>query len=181
MKKHTLAFVDIETTGFNVDTQEIIEIGVVLVEQKGNTGSEFEIIDEIEIKVKPEHIETADAQALRINGYDPSQWIFASSLADAMKLFAEKTKDALFVAHNLAFDYSFIDKAFRTTGVENKMFYAKLDTISIAYAKHHKKDDVERFSLQKLAEYYGVTNTNAHTALADARTLFHIYQKMMQE
>lgn len=181
MKKNNLAFVDIETTGFNVETQEIIEIGLVLVKQIGDDGTKFEIIEELELKIKPEHIETADPQALRVNGYDPSQWIFASSLADAMKVFAEKTKDAIFVAHNLAFDYTFMDKAFRTTGVENQMFYAKLDTISMAYAKHHKNPDVERFSLQRLAEHYGVVNSNAHTALADARTLFMIYEKMMQE
>lgn len=180
MRKHNLAFVDIETTGFDIDKHEIIELGLVLVKQKGETGSEFEVIEELEYKIKPEHIETADPQALKVNGYDAGQWIFASSLGDVLKIFAEKTKDAIFVAHNVTFDYAFMEHAFKTTGVENKMFYPKLDTISMAYAKLHKNLGVEKFRLQKLCEYFGIQNAKAHTALADARALFEVYEKLMR-
>ena len=179
MKRHNLAFVDIETTGFDPDKHEIIEIGLVLVKQLGGEGKEFEVIDEIEYKVKPERISDADPQALRVNGYDPSQWVFAMSLEEAMKAFAEKTKDAIFVAHNVAFDLSFIDHAFKTTGVENKMFYPKLDTISMAFAKLHTNPKVEKFRLQKLCEHFGIQNEKAHTALADARATFEVYEKLM--
>lgn len=180
MRKHNLAFVDIETTGFDREKHEIIELGLVLVRQKGDFGKDFEIIEEVEYKIRPEHIETADPQSLKVNGYEPGAWIFASSLADVMKAFAEKTKDAIFVAHNLTFDYSFIERAFEKTGVENKLFYPKLDTISMAYAKLHANPLVDKFRLQKLCEYFGVENAKAHTALADARALFEVYQKLMQ-
>jgi len=33
MKKHPLAFIDLETTGLNPDTHEIIEIGCLVVRQ----------------------------------------------------------------------------------------------------------------------------------------------------
>lgn len=179
MKKNNLAFVDIETTGFDPDTHEIIEIGLVLVKQIGDNGDKFEIIEEIELKVKPERIEDADPQALKVNGYDPSQWVFAHSLKEAMTVFGEKTKDAIFVAHNVSFDLGFIDHAFKKTGVENQMFYPKLDTISMAYAKLHKNPQVEKFRLQKLCEYFGIKNERAHTALADARATFEVYEKLM--
>ncbi len=180
MRKHNLAFVDIETTGFLPDQHEIIELGLVLVRQKGEDGSDFEVIEEFELKIKPEHIERANPQSLKVNGYDAAQWIFASTLKDAMKAFGEKTRDAIFVAHNLTFDYSFIEKAFEKTGVPNEMFYAKLDTISMAYAKLHKNASVEKFRLQKLCEFFGIENAKAHTALADARALFEVYKKLMQ-
>lgn len=179
MRKHNLAFVDIETTGFDKEKHEIIELGLVLVKQLGEEGKDFEIIEEIEYKIKPEHIETADPQALKVNGYDAGQWIFASDLAEVMKAFAEKTKDSIFTAHNLTFDYSFIERAFEKTGVENKMFYPKIDTISFAYAKLHKNLKVEKFRLQKLCEYFGIENPKAHTALADARTTFEVYKKLV--
>ncbi|MEZ4114453.1 MAG: exonuclease domain-containing protein [Candidatus Paceibacterota bacterium] len=38
MKKHNLAFVDIETTGFDPDKHEMIEIGIVIVKQLGTEG-----------------------------------------------------------------------------------------------------------------------------------------------
>ena len=130
MKNKNLAFIDIETTGFNVETQEIIEIGCVIVAQ--NDGIPGEVIDEFDLKVKPEHLEAADPEALSVNGYNEAEWLFAMDLMQAMKVFAEKTKDCIFVAHNAAFDWSFIAKAFATTNVENQMYYAKLDTISFA-------------------------------------------------
>ena len=54
MKKHNLAFIDIETTGLNLLKHEIIEIGCVL------TTPELKVIEEFELKIKPEHIENAD-------------------------------------------------------------------------------------------------------------------------
>ncbi len=179
MRKHNLAFVDIETTGFDLEKHEIIELAVVLVRQLGTEGKDFEVIEELEFKIKPEHIGSADPQSLKVNGYDEGAWIFASSLADVMKVFAEKTENAIFVAHNLTFDFSFIEKAFQKTGVENKMFYPKLDTISMAYAKLHKNLSVEKFRLQKLCEHFGIENPKAHTALSDTRTLFEVYKRLM--
>lgn len=179
MKKNNLAFVDIETTGFDPDKHEIIEIGLVLVKQLGDDGNKFEVLEEVELKIKPERIEDADPQALKVNGYEPSQWIFANTLEQAMKIFSEKTENAIFTAHNLTFDYSFIDRAFKKTAIENKMFYPKLDTISVAYAKLHNNPQVEKFRLQKLCEYFGIKNERAHTALADAKATFLIYEKLM--
>jgi DNA polymerase-3 subunit epsilon len=179
MKKHNLAFVDIETTGLDSEKHEIIELAFVLVKQLGDKGQEFEVIEEMEFKIKPERIEDADPQSLKVNGYDPSAWIFANTLTEAMKVFSEKTKDAIFVAHNLTFDYSFMDKAWKKTGVPNEMFYPKIDTISIAYAKLHANPRIDKFRLQKLCEYFGIENAKAHSALSDTRALFEVYKKLM--
>jgi len=180
MRKNNLAFIDVETTGFDPQKHEVIEIGCVVVKQLNDIGTEFQILKELELKIKPERLEDADPGALRVNGYNDADWLFAHTLHEAMTVFAEATKDAVFVAHNLAFDYSFIQEAFKKTGIENKMFFQKMDTISIAFAKLHKDPTVERFSLQKLTEYFGIVNQRAHTALADARATFEVYEKMMK-
>lgn len=180
MRKNNLAFIDVETTGFDAQKHEVIEIGCLVVKQTGEFGEEFQVVKELELKIKPERLEDADPGALRVNGYNDADWLFAHTLQEAMTQFAEVTKDAIFVAHNLAFDYSFIHEAFKKTGVENKMFFSKMDTISIAYAKLHRDVSVERFSLQKLTEHFGIVNQRAHTALADARATFEIYEKLMK-
>lgn len=177
MKNKNLAFIDIETTGFDTEKHEIIEIGCVVVSQE---GEELKIVDEFDIKVKPEKIENADPEALQINGYNETDWLFAVSKEEAMKTLAQKTEDCIMVAHNIAFDYSFLAKAFSDTRVENKMFYLKIDTVSFAFAKLHKDDDISRFSLSKLCERFDIVNERAHTALADARATFGLYKKLTE-
>lgn len=180
MKENNLVFLDVETTGLNPDKHEIIEIGCVIASQKWE-GRKMTLthVEEFELKVKPERIHDADAQALRVNGYDPSEWIFAYNLKEAMTILAEKTKDCIFVAHNACFDYMFIEKAFRTTGVENKMHYHKIDTLSVALGKLGSVGAIDKYSLRQLCDYFKVENKNAHTALADSRALYEVYEKMM--
>lgn len=180
MHTQNLAFVDTETTGLDVERHEIIQIGCVLVGQDQATEEGYTTIDEFEFKIKPERIEDADKTALRINGYNEADWVFAYTLKEAMQLFADKTKNAIIVGHNLPFDFAFLMKAFSTTGVQNKMHYHKLDTISIAYAKAKKRDDINRFSLRSLCEVFKIENKQAHTALADARATFELYKKLMK-
>ena len=184
MKKHTLAFIDVETTGLDIDKHEIIQLGVVLVSQNWLSGGKssapvFEILEEFELKIKPERIQDAEPVALRVNGYNPADWVFAYTLEEAMKMFSSKTADAIMVGHNVAFDFGFIEKAFKKTGLLNKMHYHKLDTISMAFAKLYRNEDVDRFSLQYLCDYFHIENKNAHTALSDARATFELYKKLL--
>lgn len=178
MKNKNIAFVDIETTGFDVENQEIIELACVIVKQVD--GVPTDIVEEFEFKIKPKHIETASAEALSINGYNEMEWMFGVELEQAMEVFAEKTKECIFAAHNVAFDWSFMAKAFATTGVENKMFFMKIDTLTFAYAKLHKDPSVTKFNLGSLCERFGITNDRAHTALADTRATVDVYKKLLE-
>ncbi|MCR4306655.1 MAG: exonuclease domain-containing protein, partial [Candidatus Yonathbacteria bacterium] len=97
MKERNLAFIDLETTGLELKKHEIIEIGCIVARQIPRESSEtggayLEIIEEFEIKVKPEHIETADPVGLEINGYREDDWKDAVTLPEAMRIVAEKTK-----------------------------------------------------------------------------------------
>ncbi len=180
MKKHKLAFIDIESTGLDPERHEIIQIGVVVATQEWVDGKpSFQVVEEFEIKVKPERIEDADKSALKINGYNEADWTEASTLPEAMKIFSDKTADTIMVAHNVVFDYCFLNKAFYITGEDNRMHYHKLDTISIAFAKLYLNEDVDRFSLQYICDHFGIVNEKAHTALSDSRATFELYQKLM--
>ncbi len=181
MRKHRLAFIDTETTGFDPDTHELIEIGVVLVDQDwSGTKPTFKIVDEFDIKIKPNHIETADPVSLRVNKYDPIDWVLAYTLKEGMQILSDKTKDCIMVAHNLCFDAGFLDRAFKATSVVNTMHYLRIDTITMSFAKLHGRDDIDKYSLRTLCEYFKIENKNAHTALADARALHTLYEKLVE-
>ena len=50
MRKHNFAFIDIETTGLNLEKHEIIEIGCAI------TTPRLEVIEEFNLKIKPQKI-----------------------------------------------------------------------------------------------------------------------------
>lgn len=181
MKTHNLAFIDVETTGTNPDVHEIIELAVIIARQveRPGQGPKLEIIEEAEWKIKPERLDLAEEAALRVNGYNETDWMFAADLKSVMKEFAKKVQSANFVSHNIVFDYGFVNRAWEKSGVENTMHYGKLDTISMAVARLYDAPNVTAFSLRNLCEIFKVDNKRAHTALADTRALVEVYRKMM--
>jgi DNA polymerase III epsilon subunit-like protein len=153
MRKHNLAFIDIETTGLDFIKHEIIEIGCVV------TTPNLEIIEKFELKIKPENIENADPVSLKVNHYDSTKW-----------------EDA----QNVSFDSEFLDSAFLKIKSKNTMHYHKLDTISIAWAKLHNKPEITHFSLRELCKHFDIKNENAHHALSDAHATFELYKKLIE-
>lgn len=174
MRKHNFAFVDIETTGLNLALHEIIEIGCVI------TTPALELIEEFELKIKPERLEDADKTSMKINHYNSADWKGAISLRDAMKILGKKVKDCIMVGQNVAFDSGFLEHAFAQNKILNTMHYHKLDTISIAWAKLHHEPDLEHFSLRELCKRFDIKNEQAHNALSDARATFELYKRLME-
>lgn len=173
MRKNNLVFIDIETTGLNVSKHEIIEIGCIL------TTPKLEVIEEFELKIKPERIEDADPTSLKINHYKEEEWQDALPLEKAMKILSEKTKGFIMVGQNVAFDSMFLEFNFSKLGIVNEMHYHKLDTISIAWAKLHREPDLNHFSLREMCVRFGIKNEHSHTALSDARATYELYKKLM--
>ena len=173
MRKHNLAFIDLETTGINLVDNEIIEIGCIL------TTPSLKIIEEFELKIKPQKIENADPVALKITHYNEEDWKSGSDLADAMEILLAKTKDCIMVGQNVSFDVSFLEYNFARLGLSNMMHYHKLDTISIAWAKFNAEKDFEHFSLREMCKRFDIKNENPHNALSDARATFELYKKLM--
>ncbi len=181
MKKPDLVFVDIETTGMNPRTQEIIEIAVLRVSQEWTEDGKpsFSEIFSWSVKIKPEHIERADPAALRVNGYVASEWKHSVPLEDALREFSEKTDGAIMVAHNVAFDSEFLNFNLLRYGIPNKMHYHRLDTVSMAYAALYDTAEVTRYSLVELCKYFQIPFENPHSALPDVHADFALFKKIL--
>lgn len=189
IKERPLAFTDIETTGVEplkykilwyrpwqkqpIEWHEIIEIGLVLVDQKN-----LKIINKLDIKIKPTHPERMTESVLKINGYDPNLWQDAVSITEAMTRYGAMTKDAIFCAHNMTFDWSFIDLAFQKTGVKNLMDYHRVDLFTMAWTKLNNK--LERFSQKTVNEFLGISpEPMPHRAVNGAMAAYENYKKLI--
>jgi|SRR3989344_4074448 len=176
MKKHKLAFIDIETTGTNPDKHEIIEIGCIIATQEGR---EIKKVEEFDIKIKPTRIADADQAALRINKYNDEDWLFAVSIKQALTTLAEKTEGAIVAGQNISFDLCFLEPEYRRQGIKWGIQYYPIDTKSIAFQRFCDNDEIKNYSLRELCAYYGIQNENAHSALSDIRATFEVYKKLL--
>ncbi|MBI1975832.1 MAG: 3'-5' exonuclease [Candidatus Vogelbacteria bacterium] len=181
MKHQPLAFIDLETTGLKVEEHEIIEIGCIIANQtqRPGRGAELDFVEEFGIKVRPEHPETAEAEALLINGYRPEDWTDALNLSDAIAILAKKTKGAVMIGQNVTFDWNFLEKAFYDTGIPCEMDYHRLDLMSIAFGRLYDQTSATSFSLRALAEYLGIPHEHPHKALEDIRVTYQVYKKLL--
>lgn len=172
-----IAMTDIETSGDVPGVHEILEIGLVLFDQ--NT---FEIIKTFNKKVKPLYIENAIPEAIKVNGYNEADWKDATSLQDAMYEYAELTKEAIFCAYNVSFDWSFINQAFWQCQIPNPMSteanHDRFDLLSIAWIKGLRGK--EKVSLRTACELWGIPpEPLPHSALNGAMTAYNLFKKLL--
>jgi len=177
--KRPIAITDIETSGFDARVHEILEIGLVVVDQKN-----LKILDEYSVKIKPLHIKTAAEKALKVCGYNKIDWLKAIDLKDAMKIYSKKTKNAIFLAHNSFFDWSFITEGFKQTGVEDYTDYHRLDLFSVSWAlsRNKKLKNLTKFNLSELCKYFNIEPEPApHRALNGAKKELEVLRKVFYE
>jgi DNA polymerase III alpha subunit (gram-positive type) len=168
-----IAITDLETSGTNPQVHEILEIGLLVIDQ----GS-LEILDSLDVKVRPEHLETAAPNALVLNGYNSADWAHSISLRDAIRQYAGKTKNAVFCSHNVTFDWSFMNEAFRKTGEINTLDYHRLDLFTMAWTLL-KDSGIDDFNLSKVARFLNIGEEPLpHRAITGARFAYAVFRAL---
>ena len=174
-----ITVIDTETTGFSMINHELIEIGILRVDTKNN---KYKIVDQIEYKIAPEHIDLASPYALKVNGYTEEAWRSAPKfeyVAEEISKFISSGE--IHLGQNLVFDYRFIRKAYNQCGKEMPKFKQYIDTKLMADSLVHDKK-LQRSGLDFLCEHYKIKNEGrAHTALTDCKRTLKLYQKLMLE
>lgn len=163
MIKDYIAF-DLETTGLDVCSNEIIEIGAVKVVQG-------KVVDRFIEFLKPE--QPISAQITQITGITNEMVERAKDTEKVVRAFVNFCEDLTLVGHNIMFDYRLSKKYANQYGYS---FEKKgIDTLKIA-RKVHK--DFESKSLGALCSHYGICNPAAHRAYHDALATAKVYQSM---
>ncbi len=154
-KDEVFCIVDIETNGSSPIKNQIIEIGAVKVKNG-------EIIDRFESYVYADFIPDSIKKLTNIELEDLQD---APSLKEVLTKFKTFLGDAVFVAHNVNFDFNFISKSLESIG-ESELLNRKLCTVELA----KRTIKAPRHGLGFLKEYLEIDEGEHHRAYADALT-----------
>lgn len=169
-----LVFIDLETTGLDKDKHEIIEVACLVVD-----GQSLEVVEEYVAKVKPKHIETANSEALKINGYDPNKWRGAKNIEEVMEKIRAISEGGMIAGWNVSFDWAFIEENFEKLKIESSFNYHKVDVQSIAYACLYRKKKAKSLRLDAVAPFFGIEKGKIHGAEEDIKITYELFKKFM--
>lgn len=157
MYEFPVVYVDIETTGGSARSSRVLEVAAIRVEPDGATREFSTLVD-------PEaYIPSAITQITGITAADIEGAPKFNDIADELH---DILSGAVFIAHNVRFDYSFLKMEFARLGME---FSPKLlCTVRLSRALY----SLERgHSLAVLIERHQIPVLDRHRALADAQAI----------
>ena len=161
---------DLETTGFSPETNRIIEIGAVKV-QNGKIVDKFSTFVNPQVPI-PFRIE-------QLTSINDSMVIDAPVIADILPEFMKFCEGCVMVAHNADFDMSFIKKNCQRLDIPCKPTI--VDTVALARVL---LPNLNRFKLDTVAKALGVSLENHHRAVDDAgctAEIFVTFIEMLRE
>lgn len=180
-----IAAVDIETTGFNPTTQDIIELAIQPL------NGDFTVMDEIPpfvARIKARRPRNASPKALEVNGLDMNEGEEYEKVLSRLKAWLEKysIEKIDILGQNVDFDRAFIEAAIPELG---RMFGHRdiRDSQRLARAFNDicimktGKPAFENLGLVALREALGIEGSQAHRALDDAIDSAKVYKELLNK
>lgn len=162
--KQRYCVIDIETNGSKPSTSQVIEIGA-LIWQNGKIIDSYETF--VECAFLPEYIS-------KITGITHDDLIDAPTRKEALVGLRHFMGDAIFVAHNVNFDYGFLNASFERFGLGN-IGNPRLCTIELA----RRTFESERYGLAYLIDFLAIETATHHRAYSDALCATKVMEKSM--
>ncbi len=159
-----LVFLDIETTGLDIEKDQIIEIGAVKV----SNGEEFEFHRLIETDISiPEVVH-------KLTGISNEMLKDKTKLEEGIQDFFTFIQGATLVGYNISFDIKFINRELQKHSLEP----IHNQTIDLMLAAKRKNSFQTNYKFETTLKEYGINEIVCHRALKDARLMHVLYSKM---
>ena len=160
-------FVDIETNGGSGTRGRIIEIGIIRVE-------DGEVVEEYKSLVNPGG--SIPFWIERLTGITNSDLIGAPYFEDIADDLRRIMDGAIFVAHNVRFDYSFFRSHFAAVGHDYRpRLFCTVRMSRRLYAEHRGH------SLEKIIQRHGIVTKNRHRAFDDTKAMLDFVRLAIRE
>lgn len=166
IQKAEFCIVDIETNGSKLDKHQIIELSAIKV-QNGH------IIDRFDTLVKCDKINEHITALTGIKAEDTQN---APSLKDVLYSFKLFLGDAIFVAHDVKFDYKFISGSMIKVGL-GALFNRSLCSLALA----ERTIVSYRYALSYLNDAFNFNpSATHHRAMSDVLTTFGLFKMSLE-
>ncbi|ERJ12906.1 PolC-type DNA polymerase III [Haloplasma contractile] len=165
----TYVVFDLETTGFSINYDDIIEVAAVKIKQG-------QIVDEFSEFCNPHR--KLSYKTTEITSITDGDVVGARDIPDVLRDFRVFCEGAILVAHNASFDMSHIEGAYKKYNLgdaNNPVF----DTLQ--YARYMYHEDMKRFNLKALSKRFRVELTQHHRAIYDARATGEVFLHILRE
>ena len=156
------AVTDIETTGSNAEDNKIIEIGIVI-------SDGVSIINKYEVLINPQR--PVDIYIQKLTGIKPAMLVGAALWEDVAEEVFNILDGKIFVAHNVMFDYSFLQYHLKAQGFNWQA--PKLDTIKLT--RQYFKG-IHKYGLSTLIDHFKIDVPSRHRAFGDAVASHYLLQ-----
>jgi len=129
-------------------------------------------------RIKPSRPGCAEAEALKINGYNEHDWENAKPMSHWLPEIVKIIDGKRLCGHNIPFDYSFLVATLREHGVEVPKIYC-LDTATLIW-EHLLVPGIQKSpSLASTCKTLGIPNENAHGTLVDVLRTRAVFNKLL--
>lgn len=158
--------IDLETTGGNPDTEKIIEIGMVKIENR-------KIVEERSFLVNPQK-EIPDF-VQKLTGIRKADVEHSPKIEEVIDEIITFIGDAILVAHNTSFDIPFLNgvlKKLQRPTMDNKVICTNIMT-------KYMIPDIMSSNLNYMSSIFGISHSQAHRAIEDARATGMLLLKYM--
>lgn len=156
LKELPYVILDLETTGFNPEEAGITEVAIISL-----VNGQEELFETL---INPER--PIPAEITRITGITDEMVCNQPTIGDLAPILDEMLKGAIFVSHNVPFDWGFLDYYFRKH-LKKPLCMPSLCTLRLA----RKYLGLRSNKLSSVADYFSVELINAHRAMNDTRAV----------
>lgn len=159
------AIVDIETTGGRANRDRITEVAIALHDGE-------KVIDSYETLINPETI--IPYGITRLTGITQEMVEDAPKFYEVAKKIVQMTEKAVFVAHNVRFDYGFIREEFRRLGYT----YSRRQLCTVRLTRN-TFPGLPSYSLDNLIRHFKIPFRNRHRAMGDVEATTILFEKIL--
>ena len=159
--------VDLETTGVKYNRDRITEVAVVLYDGE-------KIVDRFQSLVNPEC--SIPPNITQITGISNEMVADAPKFYEVAKDIVEMTKGAIFVAHNVSFDYGFLKEEFARLGYSYRR--KQLCTVRLSKLVFPK---LRRYNLDTLINVLDIKVERRHRAMDDVLATVELFKAILKQ